>query len=70
LVIVLFFILSFFFWILYCLSFCPFSFGHCIVCPFSLGYCIVCPFSFGSSEKPFICFAPRRGPEFQLSGYF
>ena len=27
-----------------CLSFCPFSFGHCIVCPFSFGYCIVCPF--------------------------
>jgi hypothetical protein len=42
LVFVLFFLLSFFFWLLYCLSFYPFSFGYCIVCPF--GYCIVCPF--------------------------
>jgi uncharacterized ion transporter superfamily protein YfcC len=42
--IVLFVLLSCFFWLLYCLSFCPFSFGYCIVCPFSFGYCIGCPF--------------------------
>ena len=30
-----------------CLSFCPFSFGHCVVCPSSFGHCVVCPFSFG-----------------------
>jgi hypothetical protein len=23
-------------------------------------------YAFSSSEKPFICFAPRQGPEFQL----
>jgi hypothetical protein len=34
LAIVLFVLLSFFFWPLCCLSFCPFSFGHCVVCPF------------------------------------
>jgi hypothetical protein len=34
--IVLFILLSFFFWSLYCLSFCPFSFGYCIVYPFVL----------------------------------
>ena len=28
-----------------CLSFYPFSFGHCVVCP-SFGHCVVCP-SFG-----------------------
>ena len=27
-----------------CLTFCPFSFGHCVVCPFSFGHCVVCPF--------------------------
>jgi hypothetical protein len=27
-------------------------------------------YAFSSSEKPFIYFAPRRSPEFQLSGYF
>jgi uncharacterized membrane protein len=31
LVIVLSVLLSYFFWSLYCLSFCPISFGHCIV---------------------------------------
>ena len=31
----------------YCLSFGPYSFGHCIVCPSSFGHCIVCPSSFG-----------------------
>jgi hypothetical protein len=30
----LFVLLSFFFWPLWCLFFCPFSFGHCVVCPF------------------------------------
>jgi hypothetical protein len=30
----LFVLLSFFFWPLCCLSFCHFSFGHCVVCPF------------------------------------
>jgi len=30
----LFVLSSVFFWPLYCLSFHPFSFGHCIVCPF------------------------------------
>jgi hypothetical protein len=35
-VIVLSVILSFFFWSLCCLSFCPFSFGHCFVCHFVL----------------------------------
>jgi Na+/glutamate symporter len=29
-------ILSFFFWPLCCLSFCSFSFGHCVVCHFVL----------------------------------
>jgi Flp pilus assembly protein TadB len=33
-VIVLSVLLSFLFWSLYCLSFCHFYFGHCIVCPF------------------------------------
>jgi hypothetical protein len=28
--------LSFFFWPLCCLSFCSFSFGHCVVCHFVL----------------------------------
>jgi hypothetical protein len=26
-----------------CLSFGPYSFGHCIVCPSSFGHCVVCP---------------------------
>jgi Flp pilus assembly protein TadB len=34
LAIVLSVLLSFFFWPLYCLSFCLFSFCHCVVCPF------------------------------------
>ena len=25
-----------------CLSFCPFSFGHCAVCSSSFGHCVVC----------------------------
>jgi preprotein translocase subunit SecY len=36
LAIVLSVILSFFFWPLFCLSFCPFSFGHCVFCHFVL----------------------------------
>jgi uncharacterized membrane protein YvlD (DUF360 family) len=36
LTIVLSLLLSFFFWPLCCLSFCPFSFGHCVVCPSSI----------------------------------
>jgi hypothetical protein len=36
LAIVLYVILSMFFWPLYCLSSCPCSFGHCIVCPSSM----------------------------------
>ena len=52
-----FILLSFFFWLLYCLSFCPFSFRYCIVCSFSFGYCIVCSFSFGYCIVcPFVLF--------------
>ena len=38
---------SFDFCVVFCrlLSFCPISFGHCVVCP-SFGHCVVCP-SFG-----------------------
>ena len=25
-----------------CFSFCPFSFGHCVVCSSSFGHCVVC----------------------------
>jgi len=30
-----------------CLSFCTFSFGHCVVCSSSFGHCVVCSSSFG-----------------------
>jgi hypothetical protein len=38
-----------FFWSLRCLSFCPFSFGHCVACPsviffWPLCYLSFCPF--------------------------
>ena len=26
-----------------CLSFCPFSFGHCVVCPSTYGFCLISP---------------------------
>jgi uncharacterized membrane protein YjjP (DUF1212 family) len=34
-------LLPFFIWSLCCLSFCPFSFGHCVVCPFALFHLVI-----------------------------